>query len=201
MARFSSGFKVATQKTWFIFISCAEIDSIKGCWKKNVTHSKFKNVLFPRTICPRRLSFSLFVVLMRTTSCEKDSLLGQLVLGKKQLSNFERVTFFFQHPLFTIMQWNIWLIDLKIDSKTITFYTITDIFWFPAVVWNIWHFCFSNERTQRDALQQFYEDHDGSNHAKRLKLMLNIGYYGIPFSVLSFCAVYWAAGLIKSTYG
>ena len=67
----------------------------KGCRNKNVTHSKFKNGFFPRTICPRRLSFSQFVVLMRTTNSEKDSLLGQLVLGKKQLSNFEQVTFFF----------------------------------------------------------------------------------------------------------
>ena len=32
-----------------------------------------------KTVGPRRLSFSQFVVLMCTTNCEKDSLLGQTV--------------------------------------------------------------------------------------------------------------------------
>ena len=31
-------------------------------------------------VCPRRLSFSPFVVLMSMTNCEKDSLLGQTIL-------------------------------------------------------------------------------------------------------------------------
>ena len=31
-------------------------------------------------VCPRRLSFSQFVILMSTTNGEKDSLLGQTVL-------------------------------------------------------------------------------------------------------------------------
>ena len=31
-------------------------------------------------VCPMRLSFSPFVVLMSMTNCEKDSLLGQTVL-------------------------------------------------------------------------------------------------------------------------
>ena len=44
---------------------------------------------FPRTNCPRRVSFSQFVILMSTTNSEKDSLLRQLSLG----------TFFVQHPL------------------------------------------------------------------------------------------------------
>ena len=38
------------------------------------------------------------VVLMSTTNCEKDSLLGQPVLGKNPLLNFERVTFLFLVP-------------------------------------------------------------------------------------------------------
>ena len=33
-----------------------------------------------RTLCPERLSFSQFVVLMSTTNCERDSLSGQRVL-------------------------------------------------------------------------------------------------------------------------
>ena len=78
--------------------------------------SKFKNGLFPRTICPRRLSFSQFVVLMRTTSCEKDSLLGQLVLGKKQLTNFERVTFFCT-PFTSIIR--IYVINIVLDQLTL----------------------------------------------------------------------------------
>ena len=52
---------------------------LKGCPKKS---SFLKNCdgSGGRTVCPRRLSFSQFVVLMSMTNCEKDSLLGQTVL-------------------------------------------------------------------------------------------------------------------------
>ena len=37
-----------------------------------------------RTVCPERQPFSQFVVLMRTTNCEEDSLLGQTGLPPEQ---------------------------------------------------------------------------------------------------------------------
>lgn len=50
------------------------------CVEKNVTHSKFKSAF---TQEPNVLGDGVYVVvLMSTTKCEKESLLGQLVLGK-----------------------------------------------------------------------------------------------------------------------
>ena len=63
-------------------------DCYKGCTKKSVPFSKFESGLLTRTVCPRRLSFSQFRVLMSTLNCEKDNLLGQKVLVKRPLSNF-----------------------------------------------------------------------------------------------------------------
>ena len=51
-----------------------------------------------RTVCPRRLSFSQFVVLMSMTNCEKDSLLGQTVLLPEP-SKFFKKEGFFGNPL------------------------------------------------------------------------------------------------------
>ena len=66
---------------------------LKGVQKK-CPRSKFKGGLLTRTVCPRRLSFSQFRVLMSTLNCEKDNLLGQMVLVKRPLSNFERGHFY-----------------------------------------------------------------------------------------------------------
>ena len=46
------------------------------------------------TVCPENLSFSQFVVLMRTTICEKDSLPGQTVLPPEPKPFLERQVFF-----------------------------------------------------------------------------------------------------------
>ena len=62
-------------------VSIGRDDRIKGVEKK-CDSLKISKCHLPRTNCPRRLSFSQFVVLMSTTNCEKDSLLGQLVLGR-----------------------------------------------------------------------------------------------------------------------
>ena len=70
----------------------------KGCTKKSVPFSKFEIGLLTRTVCPRRLSFSQFGVLMSTLNCEKENLLGQTVLVKRPLSNFEKGTLFFCTP-------------------------------------------------------------------------------------------------------
>ena len=58
--------------------------------KKRCPRSKFENCLLTRTVCPRRLSFSQFVVLMSTLNGQRDNLLGQMVLAKRQFSNFDR---------------------------------------------------------------------------------------------------------------
>ena len=50
-------------------------------------------------VCPRRLSFSLFVILMSTTNGEKDSHLGQTVLPPELWQFFQKGGFFFTHPL------------------------------------------------------------------------------------------------------
>ena len=62
--------------------------------------AQFKGGLLTRTVCPRRLSFSQFGILMSTLNCEKENLLGQTVLVKRPLSNLEKGTLFFVHPLF-----------------------------------------------------------------------------------------------------
>ena len=54
-----------------------------------------------RMVCPRRLSFSQFVVLMSMTNCEKDSLLGQTVLPPEP-SQFFKKEGIFDNPLFVI---------------------------------------------------------------------------------------------------
>ena len=61
---------------------------VKGDQKK-MSPPKFESDLLTRTVCPRRLSFSQFRVLMSTLNCEKDNLLGQTVLVKRPLANFE----------------------------------------------------------------------------------------------------------------
>ena len=65
---------------------------IKG-WPKNPSPPKIWPNSGGRMVCPRRLSFSPFVVLMSMTNCEKDSLLGQTVLPP-ELGQF------FGHALF-----------------------------------------------------------------------------------------------------
>ena len=50
-------------------------------------------------VCPRRLSFSPFVILMSTTNGEKDSLLGETVLPP-ELGQILGGLVFFTHPLF-----------------------------------------------------------------------------------------------------
>ena len=69
----------------------------KGLSKKN---SFLKNCdgSGGRTVWPRRLSFSQFIILMSTTNCEKDSLLGQTVLPPEP-SQFFKKEFFLDNPL------------------------------------------------------------------------------------------------------
>ena len=62
---------------------------IKGV-QKNVPFSKFESRLLARTVCPKRLSFSQFGVLMSRLNCEKENFLGQTVLVRSPLSNFEK---------------------------------------------------------------------------------------------------------------
>ena len=91
--------------------------NIKGVQKKIVPFSKFESGLFTRTVCPRRLSFSQFGVLMSTLNCEKENLLGQTVLVKRPLSNFEKGTLFFVHPLFFSWLGNIFFtVDHVLES-------------------------------------------------------------------------------------
>ena len=45
-------------------------------------------------VCPRRMSFSQFVVHMSTTNCEKDSLLGQTIPSPEPFLFFENPWFF-----------------------------------------------------------------------------------------------------------
>ena len=45
-------------------------------------------------VCPRRMSFSQFVVHMSTTNCEKDSLLGQTIPSPEPFLFFENPCFF-----------------------------------------------------------------------------------------------------------
>ena len=72
------------------------ISYIKGVQKK-CPRSKFENGLLTRTVCPRRLSFSQFGVLMSTLNCEKDSLLGQSVLVKRPLLSLDMKTKVIEH--------------------------------------------------------------------------------------------------------
>ena len=71
---------------------------VKGGAKKT-SFSKNCDGSRGRTVCPRRLSFSQFVVLMSMTNCEKDSLLGQTVLPLEP-SQFLEKEVFLPHPLF-----------------------------------------------------------------------------------------------------
>ena len=50
-----------------------------------------------RTVCSKRLSFSQFVVLISTTNCEKDSLLGQTILPPEPITFFGKRGFFDSH--------------------------------------------------------------------------------------------------------
>ena len=52
---------------------------------------------------PRRLSFSQFVILMSTTNCEKDSLLGQTVLPPEP-SQFFKNEVFLDNPLIIFIE-------------------------------------------------------------------------------------------------
>ena len=54
-------------------------DACKG-WGEKRGFSKNGNGSGGRTVCPRGLSFSEFIVLMSTINCEKDTPLGQTVL-------------------------------------------------------------------------------------------------------------------------
>ena len=47
-----------------------------------------------RTVCSRMLSISQFVVLISTTNCEKDSLLGQTILPPEPITFFGKRVFF-----------------------------------------------------------------------------------------------------------
>ena len=57
---------------------------------------------FSRTVGPRKLSFSQFVVLMSTLICEKDSLLGHMVLEKTISQNFEGSHFLAGNQLYEL---------------------------------------------------------------------------------------------------
>ena len=63
--------------------------------KKNRGFSENGNGSGGRTICPRGLSFSQFVILMSTINAEKDSPLGQTVLPPEPFPFFENPRYFF----------------------------------------------------------------------------------------------------------
>ena len=65
-----------------------------------------------RTVWPRRLSFSQFIILMSTTNCEKDSLLGQTVLPPEP-SQFFKKEGFLDNPL------AIWLKNQQMFNEAI----------------------------------------------------------------------------------
>ena len=106
-------------------------------FKKKFPRSKFENGLLTRPVCPRRLSFSQFGVLMSTFNCEKDSHLGQTVLVKRPFSNFDRGNFFF-NTLYIMTPWaaSIWVAWVTWD--------IVYIWAINAQIHNIWfHFILS----------------------------------------------------------
>ena len=70
--------------------------NIKGETKKN-SPAKISRNSGGRTVCPRRLSFSPFVVIMSTTNGEKDSLLDQTVFPP-ELREILAGLFFFVSP-------------------------------------------------------------------------------------------------------
>ena len=69
------------------------VDNIKGETKKN-SPAKISRNSGGRTVCPRRLSFSPFVVLMSTTNGEKDNLLGQTILRQELGEILDGLVFF-----------------------------------------------------------------------------------------------------------
>ena len=61
----------------------------------------------------------------------------------------------------------------------------------------IWYFdIFRNEKTQVDALREFYAENDGGEN-KLLKVCIFIGQWGIPFMFISFATIYWTMGMSK----
>ena len=75
-------------------------------------------------VCPRRLSFSQFVILMSTTNGEKDSLLGQTILPL-ELGQFFGGLAFLGAPFNSLVEnWN-----LSVKLKIIGFFsTLSFIF-------------------------------------------------------------------------
>ena len=65
---------------------------------KKISFSKNCDGSGGRTVWPKRLSFSQFVILISTTNCEKDSLLEQTVLPPEPIFFLEKEVFL-AHPL------------------------------------------------------------------------------------------------------
>ena len=70
-------------------------------WVKKFSPPKIWHNSGGRTVCPRRLSFSPFIILMSTTNREKDSLLGQTAIPPEPSPFFKKEVFF--HPPFIYM--------------------------------------------------------------------------------------------------
>ena len=68
--------------------------SLKRVTKRKQGFSKNRNDSGEGMVCPRRMSFSQFVVHMSTTNCEKDSLLGQTIPSPEPFLFFENPCFF-----------------------------------------------------------------------------------------------------------
>ena len=92
----------------------------KGWVEKNPPFWKNCHGSGGRTVCPRRLSFSPFVVLMSKTNGEKDSLLGQTVLPP-ELREILAGLFFFVSP-FRSWRMEISQADIELYSSHLVWY-------------------------------------------------------------------------------
>jgi hypothetical protein len=53
-----------------------------------------------------------------------------------------------------------------------------------------------NEKTQVDALREYYAEHDGGD-SRVLQVCIFIGQWGIPFMFITFASIYWTMGMAK----
>ena len=58
-------------------------------------------------------------------------------------------------------------------------------------------FSFRNEKTQVEALMEYYEENDGSDKQVLMKVCQIVGQWGIPVVFLVFATVYWTMGMAK----
>ena len=80
------------------------------------------------TVCPMRLSFSQFNLLMSTPNCEKDSLIGQVLHVQNQSSIFGQFGFF-QTPFKVFSEWSWFCFNIficKCIAEKMTIFLILD---------------------------------------------------------------------------